>query len=87
MASPRPLTNPPIETHIGTIDADCLWPAQRLAIEVDAPSTHGSRPAMVKDRRRDRALILAGWTPSRIMEEDLEDEVALAREISALLAA
>lgn len=84
---PRPLTDHPVETHRGTVKVDCAWPARRLAIEVDAPSTHGSRPRMLTDRRRDRALILAGWTPGRVMEEDLDDEPALAAEIGALLVA
>jgi len=42
---------------------------------------------MVKDRRRDRALGLAGWRHERLMDFDLDDEPALAREITALLAA
>lgn len=84
---PRPLLNHRIETHIGTLTVDCAWPAQRVVIELDAPSTHGSGPRMLNDRRRDRALILAGWTPGRVMEEDLDDEAALAAEITGLLAA
>lgn len=84
---PRPLTNHPIPTGIGVLTVDCCWPDQRLVIEIDAPSTHGARPSMLNDRRRDRALILAGWTPGRLMEEDLGDEAALAAEITALLAA
>lgn len=83
---PRPLTNHRITTGIGVLTVDLCWPEQRLVIEVDAPSTHGARPSMLNDRRRDRALILAGWTPGRLMEEDLEDEGALAAEITALLA-
>lgn len=84
---PRPLTNHRIETDAGTLTVDCAWPRERLVIEVDAPSTHGSRPALVNDRRRDRALRRVGWDPNRIMEEDLEDEMALAAEITALLGA
>lgn len=84
---PRPQTNYDIPTHIGTIEVDLCWPAERVVIEVDAPSTHGSRPRMLNDRRRDRALTLAGWTPGRVMEDDLEDEPALAAEIRAFLSA
>lgn len=82
---PRPLTNHPIRTDIGVLTVDCAWPRQRLVIEVDAPSTHGSRPALLNDRRRDRALRRAGWDPNRIMAEDLEDEAALVAEIESLL--
>jgi len=84
---PRPLTNRRIATTIGTLRVDCLWPAERLVVELDAFGTHGSRPCMVKDRRRDRALGLAGWRHERLMDFDLDDEPALAREITALLAA
>lgn len=42
---------------------------------------------MVNDRRRDRALALAGWRHERVMDSDFDDEPALAREIGALLAA
>ena len=82
---PQPLRNHDIETHMGTVNVDCAWPAQRVAIELDAHSTHGSRPRMLRDRRRDRALTLAGWTPARLMDEDLADEDALLREITGLL--
>lgn len=82
---PAPLRNHVIATHSGSLEVDCAWPAQRVAIELDAPSTHGSRPRMLRDRRRDRALVLAGWTPGRLMDEDLLDEVALIREMTGLL--
>jgi hypothetical protein len=42
---------------------------------------------MLKDRRQDRALTLAGWTPARLMEDDLDDEESLAVEIRGLLGA
>lgn len=84
---PRPRTNQDVRTHLGTLNVDCLWPAERLIIELDGYSTHGSRPAFTRDRRRDRALRIAGWHPSRLTWEDLDDGPALAAEISALLAA
>lgn len=84
---PRPHTNVVIETRIGRLEVDCCWPRERLVIEVDALSTHGSRPRMLKDRRHDRALSVAGWRPGRVMDEDLDDEASLAVEIRALLGA
>jgi hypothetical protein len=82
---PRPHCNHDIETPAGTLNVDCVWPEQRVAIELDAVSTHGSRPRMLRDRRRDRALVLAGWRPGRLMEEDLAGEDALLRELTGLL--
>lgn len=84
---PRPLTNHDVTSHIGTHNVDLCWPERRLIIEIDAPSTHGSRPRMLSDRRQDRALTLAGWTASRLMEDDLDDEPALVAEIRGLLGA
>lgn len=82
---PRPVRNYDIATPKGTFEFDLVWPDQRLVVEVDAPSTHGTRPKMLSDRRKDRGLVLAGWIPSRVMDEDLEDEVALVEELRALL--
>ncbi len=84
---PRPLTNQAVDTHIGTLNVDCLWPAQRVVVELDAYSTHGSKPSMLRDRRRDRALLIAGYRPGRVMDEDLDDDLTLAAEMSALLGA
>jgi len=84
---PRPLTNKVIETSIGPLTVDCLWPAERLVIELDAPSTHGSAQRFQSDRRRDRALRIAGFKPNRVTELDLFDPDALERDIRALLAA
>lgn len=82
---PRPIRNMDVETPRGTFEFDMVWPVQRLVIEVDAPSTHGSRPKMVADRRKDRGLVLAGWTPGRVMEEDIAEEHSLVRELRELL--
>ncbi len=82
---PRPFRNMDVRTPKGTFEFDLVWPAQRLVIEVDAPSTHGSRPKMVSDRRKDRGLLLAGWSSGRVMEEDLADEQSLVWELRELL--
>jgi very-short-patch-repair endonuclease len=84
---PRPQTNRDVPTHSGVLNVDLCWPEARLVIEIDAPSTHGSRPKMLKDRRWDRALTLAGWTPARLMEDDFDDEDSLVVEIRGLLGA
>ena len=43
-------------------EVDCLWRAQRVALELDGRAVHGSRAAFERDRVRDRALAVAGWT-------------------------
>lgn len=82
---PRPFRNMDVETPKGKFEFDMVWPEQRLVIEVDAPSTHGTRKKMLSDRRKDRGLILAGWTPGRVMEEDIAEEHSLVRELRELL--
>ncbi|MFN8112360.1 MAG: hypothetical protein U0R51_04085 [Solirubrobacterales bacterium] len=84
---PRPLTNHRVETAGGTFLVDFAWPDLRVALELDAWSTHSSRRTMSMDRRRDRALRIAGWHPSRVFVDDLADGPALATEIRSLLAA
>jgi hypothetical protein len=82
---PRPLTNLPIATEAGTLVVDCAWPPRRVVIEIDAWGTHSSRRSMIEDRRRDRALRIAGRHPSRVIWEDFGDEQRLGDEIAKLL--
>jgi hypothetical protein len=84
---PRPLANHPVETSDGTFLVDFAWPDLRVALELDAWSTHSSRRQMAADRRRDRALRIAGWHPSRISIDEIADDERLADDIRALLAA
>ena len=80
---PRPLFN----THIEGYEVDIAWPAQRLIAELDGYATHTTRHAFEQDRARDRRLLLAGWTVTRITWRHLHDDPAtLAKELRALLA-
>ncbi len=42
-------------------EADFLWRAQRLVVEVDGRETHATRRGFESDRRRDQRLVLLGW--------------------------
>lgn len=73
--------------------ADVLFPAERLILEVDGWSSHRGREAFVTDRRRQRALSLAGYLVLRFTWDDLvgrpeetleEIRDALARQRAAL---
>jgi len=81
----RPQLNRPIRTEAGTFVVDCVWLDLKVIVELDAWGTHSSRRSMIEDRRRDRALRIAGWHPSRIIWEDFGDEGRLADEVKALL--
>ncbi|HWH44264.1 MAG TPA: hypothetical protein VNT32_06000 [Thermoleophilaceae bacterium] len=55
---------PPDDTNIEVIpriEAECLWRAAALVVEVDGFGTHGTREAFERDRRRDARLTAAGF--------------------------
>jgi predicted transcriptional regulator of viral defense system len=45
----------------GGAEADFLWRAQRLIVEVDGRDVHSTRRAFESDRRGDQQLLLLGW--------------------------
>jgi very-short-patch-repair endonuclease len=73
---PRPLVNAPI----GEYEADFFWPAAGLVVETDGLAAHGTRTAMVRDRRRDRQLKRAGIHTMRLTDDDLREEAAAIAE-------
>jgi hypothetical protein len=80
---PRPATN----TYVAGHELDAYWEPQRLAVEIDAFSTHGSRSAFERDRVRQEDLKLAGIDSIRITAHRLEREpdrvVARLRQLLA----
>jgi very-short-patch-repair endonuclease len=68
------------------IEADCLWSAQRLIVELDGRDAHDSTPAFESDRARDSALTAAHWRVVRVTTARIRyDRDKLARELRALL--
>jgi Transcriptional regulator, AbiEi antitoxin/Protein of unknown function (DUF559) len=83
---PRPATN--VTFHVGGtwIEADCVWHAQCLIVELDDHTTHRTRFAYERDRARDRALVAAGWRVIRLTWRHLRDEPdAVAADLRAAL--
>jgi very-short-patch-repair endonuclease len=79
---PRPQTNARIAGHT----ADFAWPEHRLIVETDGWDAHGHRLAFERDRARDTAHTLAGWTVVRFTWRQLTDEpLRVAAQIAALL--
>lgn len=84
-ALPRPKLNHRIEFHSRTVFADAAWPKHRLIVELDSREAHANRHSFESDRTRDRDLLVAGWTTTRVTWRQLrEDEPALAAAIRAL---
>jgi very-short-patch-repair endonuclease len=68
--------------------ADFAWPEQRLIVEVDGWAAHGHRVAFERDRARDLAHTLAGWTVVRFTHRGLTARpLEAAARLAALLGA
>lgn len=79
---PAPQTN----VAVAGLEVDCVWPEQRVIVELDGFAAHGSRFAFERDRRRDRALQAAGWVVVRVTWRQLEDDADLVlADLRALL--
>ena len=79
---PLPISNMLIEG----IEVDCIWPAERLIVELDSRAHHDLPHAFEADRARDRRLEAAGWRVVRVTWRQLHDTPAeLAADLRALL--
>lgn len=73
--------------HGDRIRFDFAWPAQRVALEVDAPFWHAFADAVHRDKRRDRQAALLGWLTLRITTLDVHGRLSEAiGEIGTILA-
>lgn len=83
---PRPRTNAAIEANGATYECDCVWPDERLIVELDGHAFHRTRQAFERDRAKDRALTAAGWRVIRVTWSQLHDEPeGLGRDLRAAL--
>jgi len=68
------------------VEADCVWRAQRLIVELDGHAFHATTAAYERDRARDRSLHVGGWRVVRITWRQLHDDAdALATDLRSLL--
>lgn len=66
---------------------DCVYRGPRIALELDSRAHHQRQAEMLVDKRRDRKYRKAGWTPIRVMWEELElDDSAVADELRERIA-
>lgn len=73
-ALPPPRLNADVSVRGRFFEADCLWAAQRVIVELDGRATHGTRRAFERDRERDRLLQSEGWRVVRITWRQLRDD-------------
>jgi len=68
------LTPPAVNARVAGWTVDAVWFDQRIAVELDSHSAHGTPAAMEEDRRRDLELRAAGYTVLRYTWRQLTDE-------------
>ena len=71
---PQPRFNADIAAGGRFFEADCLWDAQRVIVELDGRGSHGTALAFENDRERDRLLMVAGWRVMRLTWRQLRDD-------------
>jgi hypothetical protein len=71
---PRPRLNAPLFLRGRFYEIDCLWEAQRFAIELDSREVHATPRAFEADRQRDRVLLAEGYRTGRVTWRQLRDE-------------
>lgn len=73
--------------RVGGYEVDLAFPAHRIAIEIDGWAWHSDAERFRRDRQRQNALVLAGWTVLRFTWHDLNNRpAAVVDEIRRALA-
>jgi very-short-patch-repair endonuclease len=70
----RPRMNADLAIRGRFYEIDALWECQRVAVELDSRSIHGTRKKFESDRLRDRILVAEGWRTMRITWRQLQEE-------------
>jgi very-short-patch-repair endonuclease len=84
---PLPETNVRLTIDGRTYEPDAIWREERLIVELDGRDAHERALAFHEDRKRDRALIAAGWAPMRVTSSQLgHDGDAIEGDIRRTLA-
>lgn len=77
---PRPETQIAVDTHLGTVWGDLGWRRQRALVEYDGRTKYGAGGSvgadLLAERRREVALLEAGWQVLRVTAADLREAPA-----------
>ena len=71
---PRPRMNADLALRGRFFEIDALWEAQKVALELDSRSVHGTPRNFESDRQRDRILLAEGWRTARVTWWQLQEE-------------
>jgi very-short-patch-repair endonuclease len=83
---PRPRLNAHLALRGRFFECDCLWEDERVVVELDGASVHGTVQAQERDRERDRILIAEGYRTTRITWAHIHDTPAqVAHDLRLIL--
>ncbi len=84
----RPRMNADLALRGRFYEIDALWAEERVAVELDSHSVHGTRKRFESDRLRDRILVAEGWRTMHVTWQQLQEEPAeIIRDLKAALGA
>ena len=82
------LPAPEVNQRVEGYEVDLVWRDHNLIVEIDGYTFHSTRRAFERDRRRDQALVAAGWRVVRVTWRQLtERPEAIAVMLATALAA
>ncbi|MFL5834588.1 MAG: hypothetical protein ACJ76B_11520 [Solirubrobacterales bacterium] len=71
---PRPRMNAPLALRGRIFEIDALWPEERVTVELDSHSVHGTKKRFESDRLRDRILAAEGYRTVHVTWRQLQKE-------------
>jgi very-short-patch-repair endonuclease len=82
------LPAPEVNQRVEGYEVDLVWRDHNLIVEIDGYAFHSTRRSFERDRRRDQALVAAGWRVVRVTWRQLtERPEAIAVMLATALAA
>jgi very-short-patch-repair endonuclease len=76
----RPRMNADLALRGRFFEIDALWERERVAVELDSRSIHGTRKKFESDRQRGRILVAEGWRTIHVTWRQLQEEPAAIAE-------
>jgi very-short-patch-repair endonuclease len=70
----RPRMNADLAMRGRFFQVDALWEDERVAVELDSRSVHGTNRNFESDKQRDRILVAEGWRTMRVTWRQLKEE-------------
>lgn len=83
--APRPQTQVPVVTRLGTFWGDVGWDGWRVLLEYDGRTKYRGADDLVREKRRHDAVVEAGARLLRVTKEDIPERAGLAARVMRLL--